>query len=72
MNKLAKLTQAQLDELIIQARTQAEIGKLPEYIPLLSNPNRSLDLAIQVYCNDGQICSAGAGDRRFPFMSLNN
>jgi len=70
MNKLAKLTQIQLDRLIIQARSSAQTGKLPNYIPLLSNPNRCLDLVIRVHCNDGQILSAGAEDRRFPFMSL--
>jgi glutaminase len=70
MDKLAGLTQTYLDRLTIEAQAQARCGNLPAYIPLLSNPNRCLDLAMRVQRIDGQIFSVGAKEYRFPLMSI--
>jgi glutaminase len=70
MSKLAALTQTQLDELLVQARSLAERGQLPEYIPLLSNPNRRTELGMQLRQITGEILSVGAENYRFPLMSL--
>jgi glutaminase len=70
MSKLAGLTQIQLDDILMQARSSAEKGELPTYIPPLSNPNRRIDLGIQVRQIDGRVLSVGAENYRFPLMSL--
>jgi glutaminase len=72
MFKLTILTQDRLDLLIAQARSIIETeGELPAYIPLLADPNRRFDLAIQVHQVNGEILSSvGAEIFRFPLMSL--
>jgi glutaminase len=70
MSKLAGLTQIQLDEILIQARSSAELGELPTYIPPLANPSRRLDLGIQVRQIDGRVLSVRADNYRFPLMSV--
>jgi glutaminase len=70
MSKLAGLTQDLLDEILVQARSSAEEGELPTYIPPLANPSRRFDLGIQVRQIDGRVLSARADNYRFPLMSL--
>jgi glutaminase len=70
MSKLAGLTQDLLDEILVQARSSAEIGELPTYIPPLSNPSRRFDLGIQVRQIDGHVLSVGTENYRLPLMSL--
>ena len=70
MSKLAALTQAQLDRWVTQAQLTAYAGRLPNHIPLLANPDRCHEVAIQVRRVERQIFSGGAVEYRFPLMSL--
>ena len=70
MSKLAALTQAQLDRWVTQAQLTAYAGRLPEHIPLLANPDRCHEVAIQVRRVEQQVFSGGAVEYRFPLMSL--
>jgi len=55
---LVTLTQAQLDVWVIQAQTQIQGGRLPNYIPLLGGAD-STWFAVQIRGIEGQILSAG-------------
>lgn len=69
---LLAFNQKQLDDLITESRSIAETeGELPAYIPLLADPSRRFDLAIQIHQVNGEILSSvGAETFRFPLMSL--
>jgi glutaminase len=70
--KLASLDRTQLNDLLTESRSIVETaGDLPAYIPLLAEPNRRFDLAIQVHRVNVEILSSvGAEIFRFPLMSL--
>ena len=70
--RLSAFNQTQLNDSIAQSRSKAETeGELPAHIPLLADPNRRFDLAIQVHQVNGEILSSiGAETFRFPLMSL--
>lgn len=70
MSNLAALTQPQLEAWSLQARSQAETGQLPRHIPLLSDPDRAHQFAVQVRQIDGQSFSVEPESHRFPLMSL--
>lgn len=70
MSKLAALTQAQLDRWNTQAQLMAPAGRLPEHIPLLANPDRCHEFAVQVRRVEQQVVSVAAAEYRFPLMSL--
>jgi glutaminase len=61
----------ELNDSIAQARSIVETeGDLPAYIPLLADPDRRFDLAIQIHQVNGEILSSdGAQTFRFPLMS---
>ena len=70
--RLAALDLAQLNDLLTESRSKVETAsELPAYIPLLADPKRYFDLAIQVHQVNGEILSSdGAETFRFPLMSL--
>jgi glutaminase len=65
---LTALTQIQLHIWVIEAQTYSERGKLPAYIPLLTQVNPKW-FAVQIQTVDGQIYEAGDVALTFPLMS---
>jgi glutaminase len=66
---LNALTQVQLHLWVIQAKTHSQRGKLPAYIPLLAQADRTW-FAVQIQTLDGQIYTAGEVTLSFPLMSV--
>jgi glutaminase len=66
---LSALTQTQLDGWIVQARKQAQVGRLPGYIPLLSEAN-PYTIAVQVESEHGILAASGSLGQSFPLMSV--
>jgi len=66
---LAALTQAQLDAWTDQARAFTHMGRLPDYIPLLSKANPH-SFAVRVQRVNQQVYSAGNVEQSFPLMSV--
>jgi glutaminase len=66
---LSALTQAQLDVWVAQARSQTFYGRLPDYIPLLSQVKPDA-LAIQIQTMNGDCWIAGDTGQTFALMSV--
>ncbi len=66
---LAALTQTKLDAWTDQARAFTHMGRLPDYIPLLSKANPH-SFAVRVQQVNQQVYSAGNVEQSFPLMSV--
>ena len=66
--RLAALSQEQLNSWAIQAKKRAQIGRLPDYIPRLSEADPD-GFALQIRRIDGQIYTVGDLTLSFPLMS---
>lgn len=66
---LAALNQNELATWASQAISQAQIGRLPDYIPLLAAADPGW-FAVQVQLNKGATYSYGLVNHRFPLMSV--
>jgi glutaminase len=66
---LSALTQAQLDVWVAQARSKTFYGRLPDYIPLLSQVKPDA-LAVQVQAMNGDRWQAGDVGQTFALMSV--
>ncbi|MGA7936865.1 MAG: glutaminase [Kovacikia sp.] len=69
MTGLPTLTQAQLEAWVIQAKTRAQMGRLPDYIPLLAKANPNW-VAVQIQQKNGESHSAGEVEEPFTLMSV--
>ncbi len=69
ITKLATLTQAQLNTWAVRVQTQAQSGKLPNYIPRLAQADPAA-FAVQVETTDGQLHAYGNLAQPFPLMSV--
>ncbi len=68
MGKLSKIQAENLQDWAIEARLKAIDGRLPNYIPLLSQANPR-DLAVCIADLDGRVLSVGDSALTFPLMS---
>lgn len=66
---LNTLTQAKLTAWVNQARVRTQLGRLPDYIPLLAQTDASI-LAVQIQTTRGQEFSAGEVSQQFALMSV--
>lgn len=63
------LIQTTLEQWFFEARSRADGGRIPTYIPRLAAVNRRW-LAVQVQLSDGQTCAIGATKQPFALMSV--
>ena len=66
---LNALTQDQLDAWVAIAKTRAQLGRLPDYIPLLAQ-TRPNTVAVQIQTTIGNTISAGEVKQPFALMSV--
>lgn len=66
---LNALTQAKLTIWVNQAKVRTQLGRLPDYIPLLAQTDSSI-LAIQIQTTSGRELSAGEVNQQFALMSV--
>ena len=69
MNQLKNLSLQQLSNWLAETSQSANLGKLPDYIPLLQQTNPNL-LAFCILTGDNQLIAQGDIHHKFPLMSL--
>lgn len=69
MTQFKRLSQTQLDTWVIEAKSIAQTGRIPSYIPQLAQVNRDR-LAVHIKATNGQSFSAGQIASEFALMSV--
>ncbi|MEB3291961.1 MAG: glutaminase A [Synechococcales bacterium] len=69
MGRLEQLDQAQLNAIVERAKPKAQLGRLPDYIPLLAQV-KTERIAVQVASMDGSVLTVDEIGLRFVLMSV--